>query len=129
MVLATPTLSVPSTFYPAKDLIASVARFLAGTGNVEFSKSGPLRNSPILQQKLPVFKGVDWFQHGPHAFIPPLKGVGFRLIFCKSRKLGMSGLWFFTLPDHQWPPDAQSITAAREAQEESEGCPTDSDTF
>src|SRR5512135_945942 len=44
LVLATPTRPVPSTFDPAKDRIASVARFLAGTGDVEFSKSGPSRN-------------------------------------------------------------------------------------
>ena len=30
---------------------------------------------------------VNLQQHGPHAFIPPLKGVGFRLIFCKFGRM------------------------------------------
>jgi hypothetical protein len=34
-------------------LIASIARFLAGTGNVEFSKSGPLRNDTIVPGHTP----------------------------------------------------------------------------
>ena len=66
----TPTHLVPSTFYPAEDWIASVARFPAGTGNVAFSKSGPSRDNGIGPRR--------------HAFIPPLKGVGFRLTFCKN---------------------------------------------
>jgi hypothetical protein len=89
LVLATPTLSGPSTFSPAKDWIASVARFLAGTGTVEFSKSGPLRNDSIVQQGLPVFKGVDWFQHGQcpdeglTPEIPSPEGRGFTARFGK----------------------------------------------
>ncbi|MBV8076723.1 MAG: AAA family ATPase [Planctomycetaceae bacterium] len=35
----------------------------------------------------------------------------------KSRKLGMNGPWFFTLPDHDWPPPPQAIAAARDAEE------------
>ncbi len=61
-----PNAFFPSTFYPAKDLIASVARFLAGTGNVEFSKSGPLRdalhptkNATVVQEYFAVSKYND----------------------------------------------------------------------
>jgi hypothetical protein len=65
----TPTLSVPSTFYDGKD-------FLPSTGNVEFPKSDPRGDALILPD---IYSDVN--QTG--AFIPPLKGVGFRLISCQ----------------------------------------------
>ena len=34
-----------------------------------------------------------------------------------SRKHRMTGPWFFTLPDHDWPPSPQAIAAAKDAEE------------
>lgn len=42
----------------------------------------------------------------------------------KSRKLGMEGPWFFTLPDGPWPPSNAAILAARDA----ESAPGDEET-
>jgi hypothetical protein len=43
-----------------------------------------------------------------------------------SRKHGMGGIWFFTLPGHAWPPEAQALRDATEAQKE-EGDSEDAD--
>ncbi len=75
-----PTLSVPSKFYAGKD-------FLPATGNPEFPKSDPRRDVLILWDRCsPVNQS--------YAFIPPLKGVGFRLILYKNTRfprLGIAG--------------------------------------
>ncbi len=76
----TPTPSVPSTFYDGKG-------FLPSTGNVEFPKSGPRRDGLIVSDECSSVN--NW-----GAFIPPLKGGGFRLISCKlGRRIDCVGAW------------------------------------
>jgi hypothetical protein len=64
------TLLIPSTFYAGEV-------FPPATGKVEFPKSDPRRD-------LLMIAGICSLVNYSHAFIPPLKGVGFRLRFCKA---------------------------------------------
>jgi hypothetical protein len=47
---------------------------------------------------------------------PPRKSALNAGLGGKSRKLGMDGPWFFTLPDGPWPPSDADVSAAREAE-------------
>jgi hypothetical protein len=79
----------------------------AREGDAALGRAWPSAGLPDEERQKAIMIRVRWWRE--KVLKPKLDGG--------SRKLGMGGLWFFTVPDQGWPPSADAIETARLAEE------------